>query len=48
MVQPAYEIGQKATELLLARRSGEASEDRQEVVLPTTLIVRRSTAKVAK
>jgi LacI family transcriptional regulator len=40
--QPAYEMGQKATELLLARLSGEGSADCQEIVLPTEMIVRRS------
>jgi len=40
--QPAYEMGHKATELLLARLSGQASEPCQEIVLPTELIVRRS------
>jgi LacI family transcriptional regulator len=40
--QPAYEMGQKATELLLARLSGEGPADCQEIVLPTEVIVRRS------
>jgi LacI family transcriptional regulator len=40
--QPAYEMGQKATELLLARLSGEGPADCQEIVLPTEMIVRRS------
>ena len=40
--QPAYEMGQKATELLLARLSGEGPAGCQEIVLPTEVIVRRS------
>jgi LacI family transcriptional regulator len=40
--QPAYEMGCKATELLLARLSGEETAEPQEIILPTELIVRRS------
>ena len=40
--QPAYEMGQRATELLLARLAGTAPAECQEIVLPTTIIVRRS------
>jgi LacI family transcriptional regulator len=40
--QPAYEMGQRATELLLARLSGAAAEAIQEIVLPAKIIVRRS------
>jgi LacI family transcriptional regulator len=40
--QPAYEMGHRATELLLARLNGQAPESCQEVILPTRLIVRRS------
>jgi LacI family transcriptional regulator len=40
--QPAYEMGQQATELLLARLSGEAPAAYQEIVLPTEIIVRES------
>jgi LacI family transcriptional regulator len=40
--QPAYEMGHKATELLLARLNGQAPEACQEIILPTSLIVRRS------
>jgi LacI family transcriptional regulator len=39
---PAYEMGQKATELLLARLASEGSEEPQEIVLPTQIIVRKS------
>ena len=40
--QPAYDMGQHATKLLLARLSKEETGDFREVVLPTELIVRRS------
>jgi LacI family transcriptional regulator len=40
--QPAYAMGQKATELLLARLSGNAPEEWQEIILPTEIIVRQS------
>jgi len=40
--QPAYEMGRKATELLLARLAGQLPPERQEIVLPTELVVRRS------
>ncbi len=44
-VQPAYEMGQKATQLLLARLAGEAPERCQEVILPTDLVVRQSSGQ---
>ncbi|MFN8472597.1 MAG: LacI family DNA-binding transcriptional regulator [Anaerolineae bacterium] len=40
--QPAYEMGKKATELLLARLAKEGPHQPQEVVLPTEIVVRRS------
>ena len=40
--QPAYEMGQIATELLLARLSGKAPGGCQEIVLPVEIIIRRS------
>ena len=40
--QPAYEMGRRATELLLARLSGEAPQECQEIVLPVEIIMRRS------
>jgi LacI family transcriptional regulator len=40
--QPAYEMGQKATEMLLARLAGEAPESNQDIVLPTEIRVRQS------
>ena len=42
--QPAYEMGKRATELLLARLSGSAANGHQEIVLPTQLAVRRSSS----
>ena len=41
-VQPAYEMGRRATQLLLSRLSNPASQDYQEVILPYELIVRQS------
>jgi LacI family transcriptional regulator len=43
--QPAYEMGRQATELLLARLGGQAPADCQEIVLPTEIIVRRSSGQ---
>jgi LacI family transcriptional regulator len=40
--QPAYEMGQRATELLLARLSGSASAAYQEIILPTEILIRKS------
>lgn len=40
--QPAYEMGRRATELLLARLSDKAPAEYQEIVLPTEIIVRGS------
>lgn len=40
--QPAYEIGQRAAELMLSRLEGSTSGAGREVVLPSELIVRRS------
>ena len=42
--QPAYEMGQRATALLLSRLSGQTIGAPQEVILPTRLIVRKSSA----
>jgi LacI family transcriptional regulator len=46
--QPAYEMGRRATELLLARLSGEAPEAYQEIVLPTEIIVRQSSGQAVE
>jgi LacI family transcriptional regulator len=43
--QPAYQIGQKATELLLSRLDGIGPGDPQEIVFPVEIIVRRSSGK---
>lgn len=40
--QPAYEMGRRATELLLQRLTGDAPEAYQHIVLPITMIVRQS------
>lgn len=46
--QPADEMGRRATELLLARLQETAPSPPQEIVLPTPLIVRRSSAPPPK
>jgi LacI family transcriptional regulator len=40
--QPAYEMGQRATELLLARLAGVGPADQHELVLPIQLVIRKS------
>ena len=45
--QPAYEMGTKAMELLLTRLEGEETDSYEEVLLPTQLIVRRSSGEPA-
>lgn len=42
VAQPAYEMGQQATRLLLSRLMDERSEKYQEIVLPPKLIIRAS------
>ncbi|HEX9371342.1 MAG TPA: LacI family DNA-binding transcriptional regulator [Roseiflexaceae bacterium] len=42
VTQPAYEIGHKATELLLDRLAGEGPVETREIMLPAELIVRKS------
>ncbi|MGD0248668.1 MAG: LacI family DNA-binding transcriptional regulator [Candidatus Limnocylindrales bacterium] len=42
--QPAYEIGTQAAQLLLERLAGEAPEGPRSIVLPSELVIRRSTA----
>jgi LacI family transcriptional regulator len=41
--QSAYEMGQRATELLVDRVLGRAASGYQEIVLPTEILIRRST-----
>jgi LacI family transcriptional regulator len=41
--QPAYQMGQQAAQLLLARLSGQAPQEFQEIVLPAEIIERAST-----
>jgi len=43
--QPAYEMGHKATELLISRLAGDEARDYQEIVLPVEIIVRKSSSK---
>jgi LacI family transcriptional regulator len=43
--QPAYEMGKRATQLLLARLTKAATEPCQEIILPTELIVRQSSGQ---
>ena len=43
-VQPAYEMGYQATQLLLERLRNEGPDERQEIVLPTEIFIRQSTA----
>jgi LacI family transcriptional regulator len=45
-IQPAYEMGQKAAELLINRINGERSEGCQKIILPTEIKVRKSTGPV--
>ncbi len=44
VAQPAYEIGRRAAELMLERVAGEAGDEGREVLLPSELIIRRSSA----
>jgi LacI family transcriptional regulator len=43
--QPAYEMGQQATELLLSRLMDDGAQEYQEIVLPVEIIVRKSSGK---
>lgn len=43
-LQPAYEMGYQAANLLIARLKKEGPKDFQRIVLPTSLVVRQSTA----
>ena len=46
--QPAYEMGRQAAELLLARRSAPALDAYQMIVLPTKIIVRKSSGPLIR
>ncbi len=46
--QPAYEMGRRGTELLLARLAGEGPAEPQEIILPTQLIVRKSSGPLQR
>lgn len=43
--QPAYEMGRLATELLLERLAGTTPFEPREILLPTTLVIRRSSGR---
>jgi LacI family transcriptional regulator len=43
-VQAAYEMGYQATKLLLARLAGEGPEESQQIILPTEIVIRTSSA----
>lgn len=45
-VQPAYELGYCATELLLKRIQGTAPDTYQDMVLPVEIIIRQSTGPI--
>ena len=47
-VQPAYEMGRLATEILLKRITGELPEEFQKKILPTEIIERESTGPMRK
>jgi LacI family transcriptional regulator len=50
VAQPPYEMGQKATELLIARiqHEGEAPLDVQNIIFPVEMIIRESSGKPLK
>lgn len=45
-VQPAYEMGRRATELLRVRMAHPAAGDRQEIIMPIDIVVRRSSGSI--
>jgi LacI family transcriptional regulator len=42
VAQPTYDMGFQATQLLIARMTGDESENYQSILLPTELIIRQS------
>ena len=44
-IQPTYEMGDKAVEMLVARLTDEKPEEYQELILPMEIIVRKSSAE---
>lgn len=46
--QPAYEMGTRAMQLLVGRLEGKEKDSYQEIILPTQLIVRRSSGQTIK
>ena len=46
-VQPTYEMGRRAVELLVSRLAKEGPEDYQDIVLPVEVIIRKSSGKPA-
>ncbi len=44
-IQPTYEMGEKAVEMLVARLTDEKPEEYQELILPMEIIVRKSSAE---
>jgi LacI family transcriptional regulator len=45
---PTYEMGYQAAQLLMARIAGEGPAEFQEIILPTKIVVRQSTAQPSK
>ena len=43
-IQPTYEMGEKAVEMLVARLTDEKTDEYQELILPMKIIVRKSSA----
>lgn len=43
--QPAYEMGRKATEILLARLANGSPDQFQEIIFPTEIVIRRSSGE---
>ena len=44
ILQPAYDMGKQAAEILFGRLSGRLTEAKQELVMPSQLVARASTA----